>query len=141
MIVVRRNEFLIQRPIRYLYYLTKRHGIHTKLANTTLCRGPLDEGRTMVFSGQILRLSGIRLKKSKFNSGTREERVAIETDLGPRSGPSTGNLISKRQDVPAQTRKAARRRPLDSNLMISDQAAKANPPCHQLALRTAVVAM
>jgi len=36
MIVVRRNEFLVQRPIRYLYYLAKRHGIHTKLANHPL---------------------------------------------------------------------------------------------------------
>ena len=67
MIVVRRNEFLIQRPIRYLYYLTKRHGIHTKLANTTLCRCLLDKGRTMVFSGQI------RLK-FKIYGGTREAR-------------------------------------------------------------------
>jgi hypothetical protein len=72
MIVVRRNEFLIQRPIRYLYYLTKRHGIHTKLANTTLCRCLLDKGRTMVFSGQI------RLK-FKIYGGTREA-------VGKRSG-------------------------------------------------------
>jgi hypothetical protein len=90
----------------------------------------------MVFSGRISRLSGIRLKIRNLIVEPVKGGVAVETALDLTPHPE---FNSKRQDVPAQ--KQQQPEGGLSTLMILDQAAKMKPPCHQLALRTAVVAM
>jgi hypothetical protein len=95
----------------------------------------------MVFSGQISRLSGSKTQNSKFNSGTREARgsgrdgtLALDLTQHPEFKFKTaGMFLHKSNSSP----KAA----FQFNPGDLGSSGEGEPPCHQLALRTAVVAM